>query len=95
MQEFTLYTAGQMAIIYAGLVSVSIVSMSGVFLSVFMLDEYQFACHMSNATFHSTCPENKVSNCVYIWYNRSVRTNSLITEMNLVCDRAWTKAMPY
>ena len=95
MQESTLYTAGQMALIYAGLVSVSIVTMSGVFLSVFMLDEYEFVCHTTNETLQATCPENKVSNCVFVWYNRSVWTNSLITEMDLVCDRAWMKAMPY
>lgn len=95
MQKSSLYTAGQTAIIYAGLVSVATISVSSVLISVFMLDDYDFTCHTNNETFHSTCPENKVSNCDFIQYNRSVWTNSLIMEMDLVCDRVWMKTLPY
>ena len=95
MQQGSIYTPNQVCIIHAGLVCVAVISVSSVIASVFHLDELEFTCHTTGEMFHSTCPENKVSNCMFVEYNRSVWSNSLIMEMDLVCDRAWMKYLPY
>ena len=91
----SIYTPSQMYIIYAGLVCVSVISVTSVMASVFHLAELEFTCLTKDEMFHSTCPENKVSNCMFVEYNRSVWSNNLIMEMDLVCDRAWMKTLPY
>lgn len=91
-----MYSRSQMGIIYAALVMQSTVQMTNVLLSVFMLDGVEFVCHTTlNGTFNSTCPGNRVDKCLHIEYNRSMWTHNLIMEMNLVCDRAWMRTLPY
>ena len=95
MTEQAKYTKRQMGVIYAGLVAQSTIQMLNVLLSVFMLEGVEFVCHAENETLHSACPDDQVSKCMEIEYDRSMWTNNLIMEMDLVCDRAWMKTLPY
>ena len=43
---------------------------------------------------NSTCPDNKVEKCRYIDYDTSLWTRNLVMHLDLVCDRAWMRALP-
>ena len=95
MDEKPVYTKREMAIVYASLVSFSTISTMPMLLGVFMTDPVNFKCHTGNGTqLNGTCPGNRVDECSYIEYDKSLWTNNLVMELDLVCDRAWMKALP-
>ena len=95
MEEMQVYTTKEMAVVYLSLVSVSTISTMPMLLGVFLTDLVGFKCHTTNGTqLNATCPGNRVTECVQVEYDNSLWTNNLVMEFDLICDRAWMKALP-
>ena len=52
-----------------------------------------YDCKQSRAAVPTPAP-NRVAECTTVLYDKSLWTNNLVTELDLVCDRTWMKALP-
>jgi hypothetical protein len=94
MHERLLNTKMEMGLVYASIVSVSTISLMPMLLSVFITDSVSFTCITGNGSqLNDTCPDNRIAKCTSIVYDKSLWTNNLIMELDLVCDQTWMKAL--